>query len=146
MWSAEAVVACALTLLGRSAASLPPIQFVDSPPANVSRNAEAFVVRGEPEIFLVTSTPMFQRARNASARCGDLDAHRRIASAIVHEDAHLRGADEESAYAAQLLTLTRLGAGPGHPEYTSVWRSMRAALTRPRELGEPDDVLARGPQ
>ena len=144
MWSADAVVVCALTLLGRSAASLPPIQFVDSPPVSVSRNAEAFVVRGEHAIFLVTSTPMFRRARNAPTRCGDLDAHRRIASDIAHEEAHVRGADEESAYAAQLQTLTRLGAGPGHPDYTAVWLSMRAALKRPRELGDRSDVLAQG--
>ena len=146
MWSADAVVVCALTLLGRSAASLPPIQFVDTPPPGVSRNAEAFVVRGEPTIFLVTSAPMFQRARNAGERCGDRTALVRVASDIVHEDAHVRGADEASAYAAQLLTLTALGEGPGHPEYTGVWLSRRAALKHPREVGDRIDVLAGGPR
>ena len=35
MWSAESVVVCALTLLGRSQAQFPPVQFVERPPAYV---------------------------------------------------------------------------------------------------------------
>ena len=76
---------------------------------------------------------MFQRASNAVGRCGDLEADRRIASVIVHEEAHVRGADESGAYTAQLLTLTRLGAGPGDPEYVAVMRSMHAVLERRRK-------------
>ena len=133
MWSAETVVVCALALLTRSAASFPPIQLVDAPPADVSANAEAFVRTGDRTIYLVTSTAGFQRARNAVERCGDLGADRRIASIIVHEEAHLHGADESGAYAAQLLALTRLGAGTGDPEYVTVMRSMHSVLRKQRK-------------
>lgn len=133
MWSAEAVVVCALALLTRGAASFPPIQLVDAPPPDVSANAEAYVRSGDRTIYLVTSTAAFQRARNAVERCSDRGADRRIASVIIHEEAHLRGADETGAYAAQLLTLTRLGAGPGDPEYVTVMRSMRSVLDKQRK-------------
>jgi hypothetical protein len=128
MWSAEAVLVCALSLLPRTAAS-PPIQLVDAPPAGVSSNAEAFVIAGEARIYLVTSTEMFRRARQANDRCGDLEAHRWIAAVIVHEAWHvLHGADEAGAYTAQLMALTQLGAGPDHMAYAAVRRSMRSVV------------------
>ena len=46
---------CALTLLGRSAASFPPIEFVAVAPADVSAAAEAFVRVNDPHIYLVTA-------------------------------------------------------------------------------------------
>jgi len=128
MWSAEAVLVCALSLLPRHAASL-PIQFVDAPTAGVSPNAEAFVIAGEARIYLVTSTEMFRRARHADYRCGDFDAHRWVAAVIVHEKWHVRhGADEAGAYAAQLVALTQLGAGPGQLAYAVVRQSMRRVI------------------
>ena len=36
VWTAEAVLVCALTLLGRAESSFPPIRFVDHLPADVS--------------------------------------------------------------------------------------------------------------
>ena len=126
MWSAEAVVVCALALLTRSAASLPPIHFVAIPPPDVSQQAEAYVRPGDPRIFLVTSSDVFRRAQRSMYRCGDLDAHRKLASVIIHEEWHVKnGADEVSAYVAQLMTLIRLGAGPGTPEYAAVSKAMR---------------------
>jgi hypothetical protein len=131
MWSAETVVACALMLLTRSAASLPPIEFVDAPPAYVSPLANAFVRVGEARIYLVTSSDAFRRAQRANYRCGDLEAVRMLASVIVHEEWHVKhGRDEVEAYHAQLMTLRLLGADSGNPAYTAVSRSARAALAR----------------
>lgn len=42
MWTAEAGPVCALTLLGRSEHSFPPIHFISVVPADVSAAAEAF--------------------------------------------------------------------------------------------------------
>ena len=131
MWSAETVVACALALLTRSAASLPPIELVDAPPAYVSPQADAYVRVGEARIYLVTSSDVFRRAQASKYRCGDLDAHRLLASVIIHEEWHVKhGRDEVEAYNAQLITMQLLGARPGNPAYTMVWRSARAALAR----------------
>jgi hypothetical protein len=135
MWTAETVVACALTLLTRSAASLPPIEFVDVPPADVSSQAHGFVREGEARIYLVTSSDFFRRAQRATYRCGDLEAHRILASVIAHEEWHVKhGRDEVGAYHAQLMTLQLLGARSGNPAYTAVWRSARAALARRKAM------------
>lgn len=62
---------------------------------------------------------------------------RKLASVLVHEEAHVvRGATEREAYAAQLTTLAALGAGPGSATYAQVQRSMRHALAR----GGPEPV------
>ena len=138
MWTAEAVLVCALTLLHRSAESFPPIELVTVRPAYVSVRAEAYVLTGVRRIHLVTASAAFSRARRAVHRCGDLQAIRKIASVLVHEEWHVRnGSDERGAYEAQLLTLTSLDAGPGNPLYSEVLRSMRAA-TRAGDAGPGD--------
>src|SRR5262249_54184472 len=129
VWTAEAVLVCALALLNRSERSFPPINFVDTVPDDVSAAAEAFTRINDPHIYLVTSSPLFRRLQHDSNRCGDLTAVRKLASVLVHEEAHVvRGADEATAYSAQLTILASLGAGPGSPVYSGVRRSMRHVL------------------
>ena len=137
MWSAETVVACALALLTRSEASFPPIEFVEHPPAVVSPNAEGFVRVGERRIYLVTSSPVFRRARQAMYRCGDIEAHRKLASVLVHEEWHVKhGADEVQAYMTQLLTLIRLG-GRTRPSGVHRRLAVDAGRTRPASGEQP---------
>jgi hypothetical protein len=125
---------CALTLLHRSEGSFPPIEFVDVRPPYVSANADAYVPLGHPRIYVITTSPAFTRARRAVYKCGELNALRKIASVLVHEEWHVRhGSDEAGAYAAQLSTLASLDAGPGNPLYYEVTRSMQATIRRPRE-------------
>ncbi len=132
MWSAEAVLVCALALLGRSAESFPPIQFVDAVPSDVSAQAEAFVRVNDTRIYVITTSSAFQRLQRARDRCGDLHAARKLASVLVHEETHVRhDSDEANAYAAQLTTLSSMGAGVGSPLYAEVARSMRHVLARP---------------
>ena len=137
MWTAEAVLVCALTLLGRSESSFPPIHFVSVVPADVSAEAEAFTRINDRHIYLVTSGYLFRRLQADDYRCGDLAAVRKLASVLVHEEAHVvRMANERDAYTAQLTALAALGAGPGSVLYTEVRRSMRHALAR----GRPEPV------
>lgn len=129
MWTAETVLVCALTLLHRSAQSFPPIELVSMRPAHASANVEGYVPVGENRIYLVTTTSAFDRARRSVHRCGELQAIRKIASVLVHEEWHVRhGSDEAGAYVAQLATLVYLDAGPGNPLYVEVTRSMRSAI------------------
>ena len=133
MWTAEAVLVCALTLLGRSERSFPPIHFLNVAPADVSVEAEAFTRVNDPHLYLVTSSRLFQRLQQDANRCGNLAAVRKLASVLVHEEAHVvRGASEREAYAAQLTALAALGAGPGSALYAEVGRSMRYTLARGR--------------
>jgi hypothetical protein len=112
MLSPAVLVVCALNLLGRSA-STAPIRFVATPPTGASIYAEAFVVHSPDAIYLVTSTAAFRDAQGSCAQGEHRDAARKIASIIVHEEWHLQhGADEKSAYLAQLTTLAALGASP----------------------------------
>jgi hypothetical protein len=137
MWSAEAVLVCALTLLGRSESSFPPIHFVSLAPAEVSADAEAFTRVNDRHIYLLTTSRLFQGLQQGANSCGELAAVRKLASVLVHEEAHVvRGATEREAYAAQLTTLASLGAGPGNALYTEVGRSMRRALAR----GGPEPI------
>jgi hypothetical protein len=111
MVSAATVVVCALSLLGRSPDSTVPIRFVDTPPPGASRHIEAFVTHDPDVIYLLTTSAVFRDARQAGTPDRDLEAFRKIASIIVHEEWHLRhGPDEESAYQAQLIALMSLGA------------------------------------
>jgi hypothetical protein len=132
MWTAEGVLLCVLSLMGRGVGTeqgLPPIEFVSTVPADVSPRAEGFIRRGTTVIYLVTSSAVFQRAQRTTHRCGDLNALRKLASIIVHEEWHLtHDSDEAAAYAAQLTTLAALGAGPGHALYTEVQRASRAVV------------------
>jgi len=128
------VLVCALSLLHRSAGSFPPIEFVEAHPSYVSANADAYVPLGHSRIYLITTSPAFVRARRAVYKCGQVNALRKIASVLVHEEWHVRhGRDEGGAYAAQLSTLISLDAGPGNPVYYEVTRSMQATLRRARE-------------
>jgi hypothetical protein len=134
MWSAAVVLACALDLLGRSAESFPPIVVLEARPPAVSADADAFTRRGDSTIYLLATSPSFQTARTAIYKCGQYDALRKLASVLVHEEWHIRnGTDEEGAYAEQLRTLASLNAGPGHPIYRGVARSMKVARERPKE-------------
>ncbi len=129
MWTAETVLVCALTLLGRTAESFPPITFVNTSPVDVSREAEAFVRTEERRIYVITSSRMFRQAQNAEFRCGELQALRKLASVLVHEEWHVtHGGDEAGAYAAQLVTLAYLGSGPGTSTYYGVSQSRSVVL------------------
>jgi hypothetical protein len=131
MWTAEAVLVCALSLLGRPASSFPPIELVER---GASAGAEAYVRRNEQRIYVVTSSDTFREARVSQDRCGNTMAIRKIASVLIHEEVHLRqGGDEKMAYEAQLTTLTALGAGPGSQPYSSVKRAMRYTLDQQRK-------------
>ena len=141
MLSATAVVLCALELLGRPVSTVVPIKFLDSPPAGVSRNAEAFVVRNPPTIYLITSTQTFRDAMRVRQMYDDLDPFRKIASIIVHEEWHLtHGPDEQGAYLAQLTTLGALGAAG--PMVTSVRRSMQVAVAEQKRR-RPELLIAK---
>ena len=131
MWTAEMVLLCALTMLHRSAQSFPPIELIDIRPSYVSENADGYVLDGDARIYLIATSSSFVRAQRAPRKCGDVEAIRRIASVLVHEEWHVRhGGDEAGAYAAQQTTLIRLNAGPGNPLYHEVTRAMLIA-TRP---------------
>ena len=81
MWSAASVLACALSVFGRSEASMPPIKLIDLAPPGVSAGAEAFVRSGT--IYLITSSSVFQEAlrsriakRGVSMRGGPMRSSR----------------------------------------------------------------------
>ena len=127
MWSAESVVVCALTLLGRSQAQFPPVQFVEKPPAYVSRQAQAYIEEASDHIVLVTSTWAFTNARRSNFPCSDAEAIREIAGILAHEEWHMHhGADEEGAYEAQLTALAFVGADPDGPLYHKVKKAKLA--------------------
>ena len=145
MWSAASVLACALSVLGRSEASMPPIELIEIAPPGVSVNAEAFVLPGRRTIYLMTSSWAFRDAsREASATrgCGITDATRKLASILAHEEWHVKhGSEEKGAYDWQLLTLLRLGLTPGTAMYRQVQVSMLKVLDA-RKRDRPDRVLA----
>jgi len=149
VWSAGSVFVCALALLGRSEQSLPPVQLVERAPPEISRSAEGYALYSDRRIVLITSTAAFRRARRAASRCGDVEAIRKIASVLAHEEWHLlHGPDEQGAYHAQLTTLASLGADSNSLLYQEVVRSMlavrdgaRRAAKRhlvARDAGPPD--------
>ena len=127
MISAAAVLVCALEMLGRSPARVPPIQLVDVRPLEVSRQAEAYVFPGSGVISLLTTSEVFRLAQQTE--CQLVTAIRKLASIIVHEEWHvLHGPDERGAYEAQLSALIRFGASADSGVYYGVVRSMNAAL------------------
>jgi hypothetical protein len=137
MWSAAAILVCALDLLGRSVTSFPPIAFVDTRPPDVSDRAEAFVRVGDPTIYLLTSSAVFQEAQRSSEKCGGFPALRKLASVIVHEEWHVRhGTDERGAYEAQLTALASMSGGLGSPVYGAVNRAMHAAIETQKRLAQ----------
>ena len=133
MWSAELVLVCALSALGRAPSTFPPIQLVDTRPPGVSQGAEGFVRAGEHRIYLLTTTPVFRSARASATKCSDYRSVRKIASVLIHEEFHLkRPGDEAGAYAAQLTSLGAMGIDYTHPVYVEVRRAMVKVLARER--------------
>ena len=137
MLSAASVLVCALEVLGSAAGTLPAIQFVDVAPSHASAHVEAFVPLNSSTIFLLTSSRVFRRVQQS--QCTDLEATRKLASIIVHEEWHVRyGSDERGAYQAQLDTLIRLGARADGALFRGVLRSMQTVLAtrapRPRTV------------
>lgn len=125
MWTAAAALVCALGALNRTEASLPRIEILDEAPAFVSIGAEAFVQRNPDVIFIIASSRVVREAVTRHGECGDLEAVKKLASILIHEEAHLRYGDgEERAYQKQLITLIQLGLGPGSRPYRDVQRSM----------------------
>jgi len=134
MWTAEVVLVCALNLLGRSASSFPPIEFVPTAPIEASRWVEAYVGPTDRKIYIVTTTDSFRRLVQTGNRCGDANAARKMASLLIHEELHIRkGASEKVAYQAQLVRLTALGAGVGSEPYMEVQQAMRYTLKRQQQ-------------
>jgi hypothetical protein len=137
MWSAAAVLVCALDLMGRSARSLPPIELLASAPPEATLHVEGFVRPESNTIYLITSSDVFRTAQRSPHRCGARQALKKLASIIVHEEWHVRhGADEEGAYAAQLTELARLGVTPGSALYHSVTRAMLLVRANRERSGE----------
>jgi hypothetical protein len=144
MSNAVAVVACALSLLGRSPRTLPPIVLVDEVPIEASSQVEGFVRPFDGTIYLVTTSPVFRLALSSRYDCDTSNAMRKLASVIAHEEWHIRhGSEERGAYEAQLTTLLRIGVPPDSTLYTSVVRSMLAVLKKRNQ--KPDMVLAGRP-
>jgi hypothetical protein len=79
MWTAASVLACALSILGRSEATMPPIELIDIAPPGVSAGAEAFVLPGSRRIYVITSSPLFREAATARYQCGYSHAMRKLA-------------------------------------------------------------------
>ena len=143
MWTAAAAVVCALGVLNRSEASMPRIEIVDQAPPFVSTGAEAFVQRDPDVIFIIGSSAVVRDAATRRGDCGDPDAVKKLASILIHEEAHLRyGDDEERAYKRQLIALVQLGLGPGSRVYGAVQRSMLAVLEF-RKRNAPAMVMAK---
>jgi hypothetical protein len=139
MWTAASVLACALSVFGRSEASMPPIKLIDVAPPDVSVGAEAFVRSGT--IHLITSSSVFQTALS-SRDCSPSLPMRKLASILAHERWHVRhGADEKGAYEHQLITLIQLGLAPGSGVYHEVQVSMLRVLEA-RKRNRPEQLLA----
>jgi hypothetical protein len=141
MWTAASVLACALSVLGRSEANMPRIELIDIAPSAVSVGAEAFVRHGT--IYLITSSSVFETAlRTRSQGCTQSAAMRKLASILAHEEWHVRhGPDEKAAYELQLMTLIRLGLQPGSGVYREVQLSMLRVIET-RKRNKPDRLLA----
>jgi hypothetical protein len=144
---AAAVLVCALNLLGRSGASMPPVELVAQRPPDVSANADAFVRHGSGIISVLTDTATFR-----SAECGPPlgTSLLKLASILAHEASHVRnGPSEHLAYQAQLSTLLRLGVDPQSRLYSGVAAAMRVSVANQhrREKQEAEAALAhqRGP-
>jgi len=137
MWTAASVLACALSVLGRSEATMPRIELIDVAPPYVSDGAEAFVQRGT--IYLIMSSSPFQTALESRVGCSASSwAMQKLASILAHEAWHVRhGPDEKSAYEHQLITLIQLGVQPGSGVYRSVQVSMLRVLEA-RKRNKPD--------
>jgi hypothetical protein len=142
MWTAASVLACALSVLGRSEANMPRIELIDVAPRFVSQGAEAFVQLDNRVIYLITSSSVFQTALRSRVGCTASTAMRKLASILAHEAWHVRhGPDEKSAYEHQLLTLIQLGLQPGTGVYHEVQVSMLRVLEA-RKRNKPELLMA----
>ena len=145
MGTAASVLACALSVLGRSEASMPPIELIDMAPPDVSSNAEAFVRRDTGTIYLITSSAVFKNAATVRDQCGYSDAMRKLASILAHEEWHVRhGPDEEAAYDAQLTALLFVGASQDSPLYNKVFRAKQAVVATARRSGRAQLIARDG--
>jgi len=143
---AAAVLVCALNLLGRSAASMPPVELLVHRPPDVSANAEAFVRHGSGTISVLTDTATF---RSAACGPGPGTSLVKLASILAHEASHVRdGPGERLAYEAQLRTLLRLGVHPKSRLYSGVEAAMRVAVANQqrREKQDAEAALAHHPE
>jgi hypothetical protein len=114
---------------------------VDVRPADASPTVEGFVREGSDRIYLVTSSPVFRDAVGTDRFNADSGPFIKLASIVMHEAWHLRhGTDERGAYDRQLMTLSRLGAGPGTLLHRSVYRSMLAVLKAQKVPKQPPFV------
>ncbi len=144
MSSAAAVLVCVLSVLGRSASSMPQIRFVEVVPPVVSANAEAFAQHDQDTIYLITSSAIFRDAVSELPGCRGTEPFRKIASILVHEEWHLRrGSDERGAYQAQLATLWSLGLGPETRVSYSVVKSMLKVLSEEERSRKPVLLVAK---
>jgi len=135
VWSAATVLACALSLLGRSERHFHPINLVEIAPAGSSRNVEGFVTHDPGTIHVLTSSAVFRDAAASRSHCGAREALAKIASIIVHEEWHLRnGADERGAYQAQLTALAAIGFNEDSRVHWAVRRSMLARPQKPPQI------------
>jgi len=142
MLDAATAIVCALAALGRSAASMPPIQVIETAPLYTSVGTEAFVDRAGQTIVVIGSSDVVRDAADSRGRCGEQYAVKKLASILVHEEWHiLHGPDEEKAYQRQLRTLMQLGVPPDHKVYRNVQRSMIAAVNA-RKRERPVTVMA----
>jgi hypothetical protein len=142
MIGAASAIVCALAVLNRSEAAMPPIQVLDTAPAYASVGTEAFVRDGI--IYVIGSSTVVRDASARGGRCGDTFAVRKLASILVHEEWHLlHPGDERGAYYRQLIALQQLGINPGQAVYREVQMSMLKVLElQKRTRNKPELVLA----
>jgi len=141
VFTATFVFACALDVLGRGAATFPPVRFIAHPPPGVSRLAQGYALPDTGEIVLITSTEAFTQAQKSG--CKDPDAVREVASVIAHEEWHLRhGPDEGGAYDAQLMALLIAGENMDGPLFHKIKQAKLAVLASAKRTG-PGTLMAR---
>ena len=142
MFSAASALVCALAMLNRSEASMPPIEILDTAPAYVSVGTEAFVRHSTGTIYVIGSAAVVRDASGERGRCGDPLAVKKLASILIHEEWHLKHpGDESAAYYRQLIALQQLGVNPGTSLYRDVQLSMQRAVAL-RKRQKPEMVLA----
>jgi hypothetical protein len=142
MFNAASALVCALAMLNRSEATMPPIEILDTAPPYVSVGTEAFVRQSTGTIYVIGSSVVVRDASGSRGRCGDPQAVKKLASILVHEEWHLKHrGDERGAYYRQLIALQELGIKPGSAVYRDVQLSMQRVLEL-RKHTRPDFVLA----
>jgi hypothetical protein len=142
MFSAASALVCALAMLNRSEASMPPIEILDTAPPYVSVGTEAFVRLNTRTIYIIGSSSVVRDAAGSRGRCGDTVAVKKLASILIHEEWHLtHPGDEQGAYYRQLIALQQMGVAPGAGVYRDVTLAMRRVMQL-RKHAKPELVLA----